>query len=208
MDQYIGEVLDHLDRRGLADQTVVIYQPDHGHSTETRAFGGGGNPGPYRGAKFSLFEGGIRVPAVIRYPNVLPAGETRDQFLTGCDWLPTLAELCEVDLPDVKLDGVSIVDVLASDAPAPRTSFYWQMGRGKNPQWAVRDGRWKLIGNPRDTTLPQSEREGKEKLDEKLFLVDLEADIGEQSNLVDQEPGVCGRLLRLREQLTADFDTE
>lgn len=93
--------------QGLNDNTIVIYQPDHGQSTETRAFGGGGNAGPYRGAKFSLFEGGIRVPSVVRFPGHLPAGESRDQFMTSCDWFPTVSQWCGVELPKTRLDGVS-----------------------------------------------------------------------------------------------------
>jgi arylsulfatase A-like enzyme len=205
MDERIGRLLDFLDRRGLADNTIVIYQPDHGHSTETRAFGGGGDAGPYRGAKFSLFEGGIRVPCVVRYPRRFPAGETRGQFITGCDWLPTLCELCGLTLPDVSLDGVSVAAVLTDDAPAPRDRFYWQLGRGSNPQWAVRDGPWKLIGNPVDTSEPQRQRENGGRLAEKLFLVNLESDPGERTNLADAHPGVVQRLKELRESLTAEF---
>lgn len=208
MDEHIGEVLDHLETRGLAENTIVIYQPDHGHSTETRAFGGGGNSGPYRGAKQSLFEGGIRVPCVVRYPGQWPAGETRDQFTTACDWLPTLAELCDVPLPQARLDGVSLAGVLAEDAPASRERFYWQFGRGDRAQWVVRDGRWKLIGNSVDTTLPQDERINGGRLDAKWFLADLEADPGEQVNLADRHPEVRDRLRKLRDDWLAEFSDD
>ncbi|MCA9140995.1 MAG: sulfatase-like hydrolase/transferase [Planctomycetales bacterium] len=205
MDQYIGNVLDYLDEKGLADNTIVIYQPDHGHSTETRAFGGGGNSGPYRGAKFSVFEGGIRVPSVVRFPGRLPAGETRNQFMTSCDWFPTVAQWCSVALPESKLDGVSMVDVLTSNAAAPREQFYWQMGAGNSPQWAVRQGQWKLIGNPRDTTLPQTEQINGGKLKDDLFLVDLVQDPGEQTNLAAQRKEIVASLIKLKDQMTADF---
>jgi arylsulfatase A-like enzyme len=205
MDAYIGELLAFLDRRGLAENTIVIYQPDHGHSTETRAFGGGGEAGPYRGAKFSLFEGGIRVPCVVRYPPRWPAGQTRDQFATACDWLPTLCELCDVPAPDRPIDGVSLAAVLASNAAAPRARFYWQMGRGAGAQWAVREGRWKLIGNPRDTSLPQSQQRNGGRLGVDLFLADLAADPGEQQNRADREPEIVGRLQRLKETITGGF---
>lgn len=205
MDQYIGKVLDYLDERGLADDTIVIYQPDHGHSTETRAFGGGGDAGPYRGAKFSLFEGGIRVPSVVRFPGRLPAGETRDQFITSCDWFPTVAQWCDVALPKTKLDGVSMVEVLAKNAAAPREQFYWQMGAGRSPQWAVRRGNWKLIGNPRDTTPPQTQQVNGGQLKEKLFLADLSRDPGEQRNLAGEHSDRVIELMKLREQMISDF---
>ncbi|WP_040763805.1 sulfatase family protein [Novipirellula maiorica] len=207
MDQYIGEVIAHLDRNGLAENTIVIYQADHGHSTEIRAFGGGGNAGHYRGAKFSLFEGGIRVPAVVRFPPKFPAGQTRDQFMTACDWLPTLCQLCDVKPPDNTLDGVSIADVLSDDAKPPRKPFYWQFGGGgKNAQWAVRDKNWKLIGNPRDTSANETQRKEGGRLKDKLFLVDLNQDIGETKNLAKSKPDITQRLLDLRTELTSDFE--
>ncbi|XZE53205.1 sulfatase family protein [Planctomycetaceae bacterium SH139] len=206
MDERIGEVLALLDERGLTDDTIVIYQPDHGHSTETRAFGGGGNAGPYRGAKFSLFEGGIRVPAVARYPRQWPAGQVREQFATACDWFPTLAEICQVPLPAVMLDGVSLSATLAENAAAPREQFYWQFGSGKRAQWAVRDGDWKLIGNPQDTTLPQSQRTNDGRLPVEYFLVDLRRDPGEQRNLADEHHDVRQRLTAKRAEWLKSFN--
>jgi arylsulfatase A-like enzyme len=89
LDERVDRLLDEIDALGLAEDTIVIYQSDNGYSTEERAHYGGGSAGEYRGAKFSLFEGGIRVPALIRWPGRVPAGETRDQLSHGCDWLPT-----------------------------------------------------------------------------------------------------------------------
>ena len=207
LDQYVGELLDHLEATGQAENTIVVFQADHGHSTETRAFGGGGNAGPYRGAKFSLFEGGIRVPAIVRYPPRFPAGGRRGQFLTGCDWLPTLCELCDIPPPAATLDGRSVVDVLANDAPLDRPPYYWQMGGGPDPQWAVREGRWKLIANPRDTTLPETQRENGGRLPEPFFLADLAADPGERTNLAEEKPEIVARLRGVREAIVAGFET-
>ncbi|MFH5805117.1 sulfatase [Alienimonas sp. DA493] len=206
MDEAIGRVLDHLEQTGQLDDTIVIFQPDHGHSTETRAFSGGGFAGPFRGAKFSLFEGGLRVPAIVRYPARLPAGETRDQFLSGCDWLPTLCELCDVAPPaGTTLDGVSAVSALAENAPLDRPPFYWRMGGGEDHQWAVRDGDWKLIGNPVDTTAPQGERENGGRLGVPLFLANLAEDPGETTNRVADRPEIAARLQAEQDRITAGF---
>lgn len=186
MDQMIGQVMSRLDELGLAENTIVIFQSDHGHSTEVRTFGGGGSAGPYRGAKFSLFEGGIRVPAMISWPGKLPEGEVRDQLSTGCDWLPTIAQLCDAKLPQRTLDGASLVPVIRSaTAASPHPRFYWQSLTGANgqPQWAVRDGDWKLIANPRQT---DSERPITAADDR--FLVNLADDPGEQRNVAAQHP--------------------
>lgn len=197
MDDAIGELLSKLDEQSLRKNTIVIFQSDHGHSHEERTFSGGGNAGPYRGAKFSLFEGGIRVPAVISWPGKLPEGAVRDQMATACDWLPTIAELCDVPLPDRRLDGRSIVDVINSDdASSPHQQFHWESGRGQHggKQWAVRDGDWKLIGNPIDTS-------NKAKITEHdtFFLSNLKQDVSEMTNLASQHPDIVDRLRAARE---------
>lgn len=199
MDEKIGELLAKLDELELRDDTLIIFQSDHGHSTEERTFFGGGNAGPYRGAKSCLFEGGLRVPSIVSCPGRLPQNEVREQFVTGCDWLPTIAELCEVPLSDAPLDGRSIVEVINSaGAPSPHESFYWQYGRGDKAQWAVREGDWKLLGNPRDSSKRNSE------LKTPLFLSNMAQDVGESKNLAEQHPEVVERLLKLHEQYVAD----
>jgi arylsulfatase A len=196
MDEHIGLLLAKLDELDLRDDTIVIYQSDHGHSTEERTFGGGGSAGPYRGAKFSLFEGGIRVPAMISWPGKLPAGVVRGQMATNCDWMPTIAGLCGVEIPDRKLDGRSLVEVIKSDdAVSPQQTFHWQSGGGRNPQWAVRDGDWKLIANPNDTS-----RRAPLTKDDQRFLVNLSADVTEMTNLASEHPDVVKRLEKLHQE--------
>ncbi len=203
VDEAIGVVLNRLDEWGLRRRTLVLVQSDHGHSTEVRAFGGGGYAGPYRGAKGCLFEGGIRVPSVVSWPGVLPEGEVRDQMVTGCDWLPTFAKLCGVPVPK-GVDGKDIWGVLLSkQAPSPHRFWYWRLGRGPNAQWAVRAGGWKLLGNPRDTSnrAPLSP-------DDKLFLVNLRTDPGEERNVANRHPEVVSRLLGIRNQVEAGIAAE
>jgi len=201
-DEIIGRVLRRLEELGLQDNTIVVFQSDHGHSTEERTFGGGGNPGPYRGAKFSLFEGGIRVPAIVSWPGRLPEGEVRDQMATGCDWVPTLASLCGLDTRDHHFDGRDMTDVVkSSGAKSPHDVFHWQSGGGKNdPQWAVRSGDWKLIGNPRDTS-NMAELNGDDK---RRFLVNLKESVSELKNLADLHPDVVKNLESLHNDWIRD----
>ena len=129
MDEHIGEVLVELDRTGLAENTIVIFQSDHGHSTEERAYWGGGNAGPYRGSKFSYFEGGIRVPAIIRYPGVVPANEVRDQLCMEMDWFATVADLTSTDISSLNIDGKSLLPVLQdAGAASQHEVVFWQHG--------------------------------------------------------------------------------
>lgn len=195
LDERIGRLVARVDALGLREQTIIILQSDNGHSTEERAHGGGGSAGPYRGAKFSLFEGGIRVPAVVSWPGHIPEGEVRAQVAHGCDWLPTLAKLCKAPLPDRPVDGLSLEEVLASrTAPSPHRELHWQVGRGAVAQWAVRRGRWKLIAHPQDTGRP-----GPPANAEGLFLSDLEGDVGETRNHAESHADVVTELRNLHE---------
>ena len=203
MDEIIGEVLAAIENHPNGKNTIVVFQSDHGHSTEERTHFGGGNAGPYRGAKGCLFEGGIRVPAIVSWPGTIPAGEVREQLATGCDWFPTLAELCEIPLPDRHYDGKSLKRVILDNNPSPHESFYWHLGGGKNPQWVVRKGDWKLLGNPQD-------RASKEpvKHQQGLYLVNLKDDIGETTNLANQQPDKLKELLQVREEYLKTLESE
>jgi len=201
MDERVGRVLEKLDQLGLRDNTLVIFQSDHGHSTEERTFFGGGNAGPYRGAKACFFEGGLRIPAICSWPGVIPEGQVRAQMATGCDWLPTIAQFAKVRPPERKLDGKSLVPVIFSaDAPSPHQVFYWQLGRGKRPQWVVREGDWKLLGNPRDTS-----KKAPLTKDDQLFLVNLAEDVSEMKNIAAKNPDVVARLKKIHDEYVADI---
>lgn len=173
-DDRIGSLLKKVDEAGLAEDTIIIFQSDHGASEEVRAHNGGGSAGPHRGAKFSLYEGGIRVPAIISWPGKLPQNESRNQVATGCDWYPTLMELCGVPAPAHKIDGKSLVPVLKSkDNPTAHESFNWKSGKAV----AIREGKWKLI-----------------MTEKKVELYNLPSDLGEANNLAKKDPEVVERL--------------
>ncbi len=195
LDELVGRVVSHLEETGARDKTLIIFQSDHGHSTEDRAFSGGGNAGPWRGAKGCLFEGGVRVPSIASLPGTLPENVFRRHLVTGCDWLPTIAEICGVPVPaSHHLDGKSIFGVLQdADAPSPHENFYWQLGKADNAQWAVREGDWKLLGNPEDKGDPGITF----KLDP-LFLVNLADDESESINRAADHPEIVQRLQALQ----------
>lgn len=130
------------------------------------------------------------MPAIVSWPGRLPANQVRSQIAYGCDWLPTIAELCGVPLPDVALDGKSLVPVIRSaDAASPHGVLHWQSGGG----WAVREGDWKLLVDVMDTTrrAPGERIAGP-------FLVNLRDDPSETTNLARAHPDVVTRLRRLR----------
>lgn len=201
LDERIGRLLAGLEERGLRENTIIVYQSDHGHSMEERAHHGGGSAGPYRGAKFSLFEGGLRVPAIISWPGHLPANETRDQLAHGCDWFPTLARLCGIDLPELSLAGKDLSAVLRdAEANSPHKTLHWEVPRGARVQWAVRQGPWKLLGHPHD---PSSD--APVDLHEGLFLANLAEDIGEAQNRATDFPEVVEELIAERKKIRPEF---
>ena len=184
IDDRIGQLVDVLREAGQLDNTVIVFQSDHGHSAEIRAHGGGGSNGPYRGHKFQLLEGGIRVPAMISWPGKIPAGQVRGQFATGCDWFPTLAKLVGAELPNQVLDGRDLGEVLMDpDATSPHSSFCWEHAR----QHAVRRGNWKLYHDGKQT-----------------YLYDIQTDPGESRDRSQQQQNVVAELKTIRQAYLAD----
>ena len=192
-DEKIGELIELLEDNELRENTIIIFQSDNGHSTETRAYHGGGFTGPYRGAKQSLFEGGIRVPAAISWPGKIPSNQFRDQMSVNVDWMPTLIDLCGFDTDISDMDGKSLLPIIENEnAPSNHEKGYcWEFGRRGDPTWVARKGKWKLYANPYDT----SRREY--TYPEKFVLFDLENDPGESVNLYDQKPNIVYELKSL-----------
>lgn len=178
-DELIGQLIQFLEEKGLRDNTIIVFMSDHGHSCEDRAFGGGGYAGPYRGAKFSLFEGGIRVPAIISWPEQIPKGKVVGEPCSSMDWLPTLLDITHAAPLLPTLEGESMLSLFNDAKPEERT-FFWKQG----VQWAVRRGPWKLIGNPMDPS-------NKYPLDtdkDALFLSNPIMDPSESRNLAADYP--------------------
>ncbi|MEM9659739.1 MAG: sulfatase-like hydrolase/transferase, partial [Planctomycetota bacterium] len=195
LDERVGRLLKALEDVGAHDNTIVVYQSDNGHSTEARAHFGGGSAGPYRGAKFSLFEGGIRLPAIISWPAALPHGAVRDQMAHACDWAPTLLALCEIEASDDEFDGRSLVDVLHSaEAASPHGPVHWDLSN----QWAVREGPWKLIHNVRPTAGPELA-----KADREWFLANVVDDPSETRNHAADEPQIVAKLRERHAEMRA-----
>jgi len=180
LDDKIGQVLQLLNELNLREKTIVIFLSDHGHSVEERTFGGGGSAGPYRGHKFTLWEGGIRVPCIISWPGKIPQGGVRNQVTSSIDLLPTIAGYCHADLPDRKIDGNDMRSVIGSEkAPSPHKMLYWM--KGKN--WAVRKGPWKLVYHEGES-----------------FLSNIDADVSETENMANENGDIVGELTDLHQE--------
>lgn len=200
MDDSIGRILAAVDDSNIRDDTLVLFLSDHGHSTEERCNFGGGSAGALRGAKFSLLEGGIRVPAIASLPGRIPAGEVRNQFAVSVDWYPTIAEYCGVKLPGHKLDGLSLVAAIdKNDLSTRHEVFHWQLGN----QWAVRRGDWKLVINAADTK-HNSHLQG----DDRVFLSNLAIDDTERTNIAAEHPDIVAQLTELHQQWVEELGAQ
>ena len=161
MDDRVGMIMAKLEELDLRDDTIVIFISDHGHSTEEQS-GGGGSAGTMRGGKFTLWEGGLRVPAIISWPAGIPDEELRQQPVTSMDLLPTIAELCNVPPPDVIIDGKSLAGVCTSkDSDSPHKALFWVY----KDDWAVREGPWKIVGRGGDVFLANLDLDPTETID-------------------------------------------
>lgn len=181
LDDKVGQLLKQVSDLGLTENTIIIFQSDNGYSTEERAHFGGGNAGIYRGAKASLFEGGIRVPSIISWPGKISKGQIRNQMAVNTDWFPTLAEYCNIEIQQKDLDGKSLVSVIndSKETSKHEEGYCWAFRKS----WVARKGKWKLHANPEDTS-----KKGTLTDADNFFLVDLEADPSETKNLAAAHP--------------------
>ena len=193
IDWSVGEILETLKDLKIDDQTLIVYSTDNGpwdfkEDDKDRVKGNtnrkvGGLALPLRGAKFSNWEGGFRVPCVMRWPARIPAGRTCDEITATIDLLPTVAELCGAAIPKERaIDGKSIAPLLEGKAGAKtphETYFYRNKG--------VRSGKWKFV-------------EGQ--------LFDLETDISESNNVAEKHPEIFERLKQLLEEHIAEMNAQ
>ncbi len=150
MDSGVARILETLDRLGLTDNTIVLFTSDNGPQ-----FGGEGEDCTTRfncqfnGAKGSVYEGGIRVPMLLRWPAGLDGGRQYHEMVHFCDWFPTLLASVGVDVPHhLEIDGVNILPVLRGEGRSVETQRFWQWNRYTplvTSNAATRDGDWKLI---------------------------------------------------------------
>ena len=205
IDWSVGQLLNALERLGLDESTLVVFTSDNGPSGGARRWpgrNGGGTTGGLRGRKGNTYEGGLRVPAIFRWPGRIAAGAVTSQPASLLDLLPTLAGLAEAEVPaDRVIDGRSVADLLLGEADRlDQEPFFYYFGVQLQ---AVRLGRWKLF--PRRTEPPPQSSslwymhnpdlfERHHRLREQPELYDLEADAGETRDLASEHPAIVERL--------------
>jgi len=177
MDEAIGAVMDAVEKAGQTENTIFLFMSDNGGS------GNGGNA-PLKGNKSTMWEGGLRVPFIARWPGKLPAGKVTDEFLTSLELVPTLVAATGAQAPEgVKLDGFDMMPILRGEAKSPREEMFWQ----RRDEKAARIGNWKWSDSAKAKGL-----------------YDLSTDIGETKDLSKEKPEV----VKMMKQKFADWQTE
>lgn len=207
VDADMGRLLDAVDQLKLADNTIVIFTSDNGCSPQAnidQLLAAGHNPSfIYRGHKADLYEGGHRVPLIVRWPARVQAGSVSDQLIGQFDFMATFAELLGIRLPeDAGEDSVSFLPVLLGTADDPvRTSL---VSQSVNGSFAIRDGQWKLALCPGSGgwSFPRPGRDNDSELP-RYQLFDLASDPGEQTNLADRHPDRVKAMKAAMEQAIA-----
>lgn len=160
VDNAVGQVLTTLDQQGLAKDTLVIFTSDNGGERLS-------DMGPYFNTKGTLWEGGIHVPGLARWPAALPKGKVSAQAAITMDWTATMLAAAGVQ-PDRQLDGINLLPILQGKQPVQDRTLCWRIDRAGFRQQAIRAGKWKLVTQPTSVT---------------QLLFDLERDPGERRNL-------------------------
>lgn len=160
VDAAVGQVLSALDEQGIAKDTLVIFTSDNGGERLS-------DMGPYFNTKGTLWEGGIHVPGLARWPAALPKGKVSAQVAITMDWTATILAAAGAQ-PERQLDGVNLLPILQGKQAMQDRTLCWRIDRAGFRQQAIRSGKWKLVTQP--TSVDQ-------------LLFDLERDPGERRNL-------------------------
>ena len=189
IDFNTGRILDHLAALGIEENTIVIYTSDNGPWLVKKEHSGSADP-LFEG-KFTSFEGGCRVPTIMKWPARIPAGSACSELASTIDLHPTFAGLAGAKLPDRELDGKDIAALMTGNrnAKTPHEYFFYAH-RGQ----AVRSGDWKYHKKMHFTTMD----DGRDR--EKPALYNLKNDIGESKNRIDEYPEIADRLSKALEQ--------
>ena len=198
VDWSVGQVLDALRTQGLDKDTIVVFTSDNGPWLTKGT--DGGSAGPLRGGKGSTWEGGVRVPTLAWWPGRIPAGSVNDAVAATIDLLPTFVSLAGGTVPATPvIDGRDITPILLGQSKeSAREAHYYFSGYDLQ---AVRQGRWKLALSPQ----PEGMGKQADKTPPGLRLYDLDAEIGEQTDVAAQHPEVVAKLKVLADKMAAEI---
>ncbi len=201
VDDGVGEMVAALERYDIRGNTFIFFSADNGPSRETRNWLDGtadpyygGTTGRLRGHKASLFDGGIREPAMMSWPARIPAGQVIEQVGAMMDVFPTFLSAAGADMAKYKLDGKDVLPMVAEGTPSPHEEIFWEYGE----QTALRRGDWKLVLNG-------LLRDGSPAADP-VHLANLAEDMGETTNLAEEQLDFASELKATAEQWREEIE--
>ncbi|MEM0896190.1 MAG: sulfatase [Verrucomicrobiota bacterium] len=209
IDWSVGQVLESLAKHGIDENTLVIFTCDNG---PWLSYGNhGGSAGPLREGKGTAWEGGVRVPCLMRWPGKIPAGSICEKPAMTIDLLPTIAAITGTPLPERTIDGNDIWPLISSPKEAKAQGpYYFFWGTDLH---AVRWGKWKyhfahgyrsLTGEPGMDGLPDGYTQARTD----VALYDLRKDIGERKNIIDAHPGIAKKIRGMGETFARQLEKE
>ncbi len=208
LDWSLGQITQALKDNGVEDNTLVVFTSDNGPWLNYGDHAGLAHP--LREGKGTMFEGGCRVPTLMQWPGVIPAGATCDQMVSSIDIFPTIADRINAKLPEQKIDGINILPVLKDPKAKLERKYFFHYYAGRQLQ-AVRDERWKLHFPHRYRTL-DGRNAGSggipvnySQANCEMALYDLDNDIGETTNLIDKHPDIAARLKKAADVCRAEL---
>jgi arylsulfatase A len=210
IDWSVGEVLAALDRNGIAENTWVIFTSDNGPWLSYGEHAGSG--GAFREGKGTSWEGGTRVPCLMRWPGRIPAGTTGETMLSTIDILPTIAAQIGAKLPGQKIDGLNVWPLIAGESGAKNPHEGYATYYANNELQSVTDGRWKLVfphtyrtmGETPKATGGVPAKYRQEKVTQPQ-LFDLDVDPGEKSDVAAGNSEVLSRLSKFADGIRTDL---
>ncbi len=212
VDWSVGQVMDALERNGIADNTWILFTSDNG---PWLSYGDhAGSSGPYREGKGTAWEGGTRVTSIMRWPAKIPAGTTSNDMAMTIDILPTIAALTEAPLPEKKIDGLNLWPIISGqeNATNPHDGYAFYYKANELQAVSSADGHWKLVFPHTYRTLNGGPG-GKDGIPvkyenikmENAELYDLYNDPSESKNVIDQFPEEKAKLMAYADQVRADL---
>ncbi|WP_299551520.1 arylsulfatase [Seonamhaeicola sp.] len=185
MDRDIGDLLKLLDQLNLSDNTLIVFTSDNGHEFDKDFFN---SNGALKGKKRDLYEGGIRIPFIVKWPNKVKPNTKTDHISAFWDFLPTVCDIVNIEPTDKSIDGISYLPTLIGETQKQHDYLYWEFNESKGPVQAIRKDNWKAV----------------KYLDKDLELYDLSIDLGEENNLAKENP----EMVKEMENLLIEARTE
>ncbi|UMB62052.1 arylsulfatase [Lutibacter sp. A80] len=187
MDGDIGDLLKLLEALDIDENTIVVFTSDNGHEFDKNFFNSNGD---FKGKKRDLYEGGIRIPFMVRWPGTIQPNSKTTHISAFWDFLPTVCDIAGIKPSDATIDGISYLPTLLGEKQKKHDYLYWEFNEGKGPIQAIRKGDWKAV----------------KYLEKSIELYNLSNDVGEEHNVAKMNPEIAEDMANLMKEARTEND--